>query len=555
MWSGKRPVAECRHADLRSIAVSAVKRWADADVAAWLHSNRLGVHAACFARNDINGSVLLDVDQAALKEMGISSVGDRIRIFAAVKALKKRCTESAAARRASMRLGAASEAAAAVAAAHANAAHADGEMEYLEHDQPPANAARGFVPPGFAHVNGTPLSPSTGRRAAHTRPPPLHLTQSAAYGMPTTPTQSSPAPTASIPAPTGRSGLVPATARSVHPISPAPARSPLPPTKTSQPAQSGRAFPPSWDDSPTGQHRKVNSIGTATVYGSGTAQPAQQQTPTGQRPINPPVTGIRPLYQNPTRPSTATSAGTYGSNYGYGSACDHAQSGSASSSPTSAAFSVNAGRPSTAGGIGSGGGLGGIGGLVHPPLTPITESASYVRTPTTPGAAGLGSANVLNSASSAGGYSVGRGAFGGRPITPGSGFSAGSSSIASPAIAGSSVLSSSVTRGRPDTADGHGLAPPSLEDLKRRTIKFIGEDGNSRIVNVSDCRDAYDVLARVLKKFGKPASGNSYTPTAGQRDEGETENGESWGIFATSSDGQSECEVCIYAGLVRRVEC
>lgn len=90
----------------------------------------------------------------------------------------------------------------------------------------------------------------------------------------------------------------------------------------------------------------------------------------------------------------------------------------------------------------------------------------------------------------------------------------------------------------------------SLEDLKRRTIKFIGEEGTTRTVPVSDCRDAYDVMARVLRKFGKSASGNSYTPTVGQEEEedeadyawneGRGDNPTKWGIFATSADGQSE---------------
>ncbi|MCO5607020.1 hypothetical protein L7F22_061211 [Adiantum nelumboides] len=95
--------------------------------------------------------------------------------------------------------------------------------------------------------------------------------------------------------------------------------------------------------------------------------------------------------------------------------------------------------------------------------------------------------------------------------------------------------------------DSNRSAALSLEDVKRRTIKFIGEDGTTRIVPVSDCRDAFDVLARVLKKFGKSAAGNSYTPTAGQSTAeeeglltGSDEFGDLWGIFATSGEGQSE---------------
>lgn len=134
-----------------------------------------------------------------------------------------------------------------------------------------------------------------------------------------------------------------------------------------------------------------------------------------------------------------------------------------------------------------------------------------------------------------GGYSVGRGPFSnsGRPST----------------------AQSVVTPIRRTGGSGSEYDPPtpgalSLEDLKRRTIKFIGEEGTTRTVPVNDCRDAYDVMARVLKKFGKPSSGNSYTPTVGQEEEedeadyawneGRGDNPTKWGIFATSADGQSE---------------
>ncbi|BGP32113.1 ATP binding [Rhodotorula toruloides] len=47
-------------------------------------------YAPLFASNDIRGSVLLEVDQQALKEMGVRSVGDRVKICVAVKGLRGR---------------------------------------------------------------------------------------------------------------------------------------------------------------------------------------------------------------------------------------------------------------------------------------------------------------------------------------------------------------------------------------------------------------------------------------------------------------------------------
>ena len=40
--------------------------------------------------NNITGETLLECDQSVLKEMGVSKVGDRVRIFVAVKALRNK---------------------------------------------------------------------------------------------------------------------------------------------------------------------------------------------------------------------------------------------------------------------------------------------------------------------------------------------------------------------------------------------------------------------------------------------------------------------------------
>jgi len=38
--------------------------------------------------NNITGETLLECDHSALKELGITKVGDRVRIFVAIKALR-----------------------------------------------------------------------------------------------------------------------------------------------------------------------------------------------------------------------------------------------------------------------------------------------------------------------------------------------------------------------------------------------------------------------------------------------------------------------------------
>lgn len=45
-----------------------------------------------FLENNITGEALLECDQAVLKELGITKVGDRIRICVAVKALRTKAS-------------------------------------------------------------------------------------------------------------------------------------------------------------------------------------------------------------------------------------------------------------------------------------------------------------------------------------------------------------------------------------------------------------------------------------------------------------------------------
>jgi mitogen-activated protein kinase kinase kinase len=91
---------------------------------------------------------------------------------------------------------------------------------------------------------------------------------------------------------------------------------------------------------------------------------------------------------------------------------------------------------------------------------------------------------------------------------------------------------------RPGTP--HGVTP-SLEDLRRKTVKFhLADDGHSRVVNVSDCEGGIEVLERVLKKFGKSSGGVG----DGDLGPGETEDGgltlDGWGVFLDESYGEGK---------------
>lgn len=73
-----------------------LRYWTDAHVALWLSDIKCGHHASTFKAHDIRGDVLLELDQMTLKEMGMNSVGDRLRIVNAVKQLRQKCSSSAA---------------------------------------------------------------------------------------------------------------------------------------------------------------------------------------------------------------------------------------------------------------------------------------------------------------------------------------------------------------------------------------------------------------------------------------------------------------------------
>ncbi|SPC61733.1 probable MAPKK kinase Kpp4 [Ustilago sp. UG-2017b] len=474
-------------------------RWEDADVAAWLNTARLAHYASIFAENDIRGLVLLDVDQSALKEMGITMVKDRVRIQAAIKLLNKRCADAAIARRPSV----ATLSPLSPLASHALYAN-EGEIEYLQHDH--------HSDPSAEDAGSNFGMNSMGMRRGQMRPPPLTLKQSTSRGMPG---YASPANSLNNSQGFGLSaarGLTPGSARG---------------SVWNTVSSSSNSTKPGNADG--GMHRKVNSIGSMVAP----AIPGASTLSSSRHAL-----GGHTTAQN-GRPSTATGA----SGYSNGQGSHSSRGGLTSSSPTGASFgsgvSSNQACPSTASGAqntysSSMAASASSGRDNYSPLTPISESNSHGTTPTTP--SGIQQQQQQQS----GGYSVGRGPF-----------SASQRYTTSPASSQQQSSSGHSIR-RIDSGEGYNLMasqlagyqnpnPPTLEDLKRRTIKFISEEDNTtRIVNVSDCRDAYDVMARVLKKFGKPPSGNSYTPTADQGPTGdELGAAETWGIFATSADGQN----------------
>ncbi|KAF9185935.1 ATP binding [Haplosporangium sp. Z 767] len=68
-----------------------LRQWDDEGIALWLHDNKMSQYDKLFVEHCVKGAALLELDHYALKDMGISSLADRIRIIAAVKTLRIRC--------------------------------------------------------------------------------------------------------------------------------------------------------------------------------------------------------------------------------------------------------------------------------------------------------------------------------------------------------------------------------------------------------------------------------------------------------------------------------
>lgn len=68
-----------------------VHDWGDDEVSKFLVDHNCSVYVHLFKSNDIKGDNILDVDQHALKEMGVNVIGDRVRIAVAINGLRNKC--------------------------------------------------------------------------------------------------------------------------------------------------------------------------------------------------------------------------------------------------------------------------------------------------------------------------------------------------------------------------------------------------------------------------------------------------------------------------------
>jgi mitogen-activated protein kinase kinase kinase len=67
---------------------SSAKHWDEDRVCDWLRTVNCGEYEKLFRKNNINGENLLEMDKVVLQEMGIDKIGDRVRLFLAIKKLR-----------------------------------------------------------------------------------------------------------------------------------------------------------------------------------------------------------------------------------------------------------------------------------------------------------------------------------------------------------------------------------------------------------------------------------------------------------------------------------
>ena len=477
-----------------------IRTWSDNHVARWLSDIRCANHASTFKACDIRGDILLELDQVTLKEMGIASIGDRLRMINAVKILRQRCATRSTI---SVPFEAVRQ------RVYINGEYGDGV--------PPASSGES----GHGRSNSL-TETSHSSRLAHrlqNKPPPLHLNSNSRNDLPRLVRDGSDSgrggpPIRQLPQPTP-------SVNGSTPISSRPNLPPLPPAPRSQPP-----LPPG--RTPTGRLQPVG------------AQVQRARTPT-QGDL-PPYTSTplppAPYQQNMLTPTTAGSQGSSnwsGLSSGYGLPLDP-RPGNIGGKPVpnrTAARSPNGAhnrnlsfagvnsplattptgkaRPST--------GERNNGSHPYASETARTQAlqpptAQQLQASLSPIAESFVSAGGSPSPPTA--FAVGRGTF--NPMTP-----------------------------------LHAMAP-SLDDLRRKLVRFmLPEEGHSCTINAEDCSGGIEVLEKVLRKFNKLGSRSDSSDIM---DLVEIEDGglsvDGWGVYIDwgQGDGQGLCCPSILCGVL-----
>ena len=430
-----------------------LRTWSDSHVSTWLTNIKCGHHSSTFRASDIRGDVLLELDQVNLKEIGVVSVGDRLRILSAVKNLRQRCSNRG--ERAS--------------------------TYSVHHQRPVVNTNEGELGHRRTSSETSPTSRSAARRHEHGRPPPLQL-GSSTNPQPNLPHiirdsannsdsfRSNPVRPLPHPVPVASSSSTPvvntggsqsSSSRTPHlPLPPVPRGYPPPPPppapSSGRPANRtllGRKTPTQFDTSefisqplpPAPTLLTPQSAGTWSGYG------LPPDPKAGMISAKSPNRSPSPLPNVPHRVSSRSPVptATHGRNLSFSGN----QGGSTPPKPTQ--------HPA---------------GPAHPYAQGVQLSAQTV--------------NALS------------------PIAES--FSPQHTPIQTSAPSSSSSPPTSFAVGRGPFANASLNITPSLVDLRRKLVKFmLGDEGHSATINVEDCAGGVEVLEKVLKKFGKLSAKNT----------------------------------------------
>lgn len=74
---------------------ASIRTWDEKKVGEWLRGINCAQYEQLFRVNNVTGSNLIECDQVVLKEMGIKKIGDRVRMFVAIKALRTKTVGNA----------------------------------------------------------------------------------------------------------------------------------------------------------------------------------------------------------------------------------------------------------------------------------------------------------------------------------------------------------------------------------------------------------------------------------------------------------------------------
>lgn len=427
-----------------------LRTWSDSHVSTWLTNIKCGHHSATFRASDIRGDVLLELDQVTLKEIGVVSVGDRLRILNAVKNLRQRCST-----------------------------RGERVSTYSAfHQRTVVNTNEGDLGHRRTGSDTSQTSRSAARRHEHGRPPPLQLgsstnpqpnlphiirdgannsdsiRQSPIRPLPHPVSVPSSSSTPVVNTPSSQSS----SSRATHlPLPPVPRGHPPPPPPPSTPSVRptnrtflGRKTPAQFDAPeftsqplpPAPSLLTPQSAGSWSGYGlppDPKAGMVSAKSPSRSQSPLPNVPHRRSPVPTPTHGRNLSSSGNQGS----------------STPPKSTPRPAGPAHPYPQG--------------VQPSsqnvnaLSPIAEQFSPQHTPIQANAPSSSSSPLTS-------FAVGRGPF----------------------------------------ANASLNVTPSLVDLRRKLVKFmLGDEGHSATINVEDCKGGVEVLEKVLKKFGKLGAKNT----------------------------------------------